>query len=548
MTLRLTALAALCAVLPALAQTPASDWPSYNRTLTSDRFSPLAEIDTSNVASLREVCSFDTGLTTSFQTGPLVAGGTLYFTSELDTFAIDASDCSLRWRTTIDAEPAGPLQVNRGVALLDGRLFRGFLDGRLVALSAATGDVLWEQQVAIAEKGETIPAAPVAHDGRVFVGNAGGDNYGVKGRIYAFDAATGRPLWETFLVPKEQSVGILSLVDAPVSNDATDGLADTWGTPSGEPISGGATWTSYTLDPDARAAGSAGLLYVPTANPAPDFASGFRGDDANLMTNSVTVLDAATGAYVRHHLLVPEDFHDWDASAAPALVTTAAGRRAVLAGAKDGFLHGFDDTTGDRLFQVSVTTRVNATAPLTTDGTYFCPGALGGVQWNGPAYSPRTNLAYVGSVDWCTTVQLASPDAIASVSLGQPWSASADEDNIFGEQDDPARARGWLNAVDADSGTIRWVWQAPTPLLSGVTATAGDLVFVGDLTGHLRAFDARTGQQRLDYAVGGPIGGGVVTYRAAGRQLVAVAAGMTAPVWAPWQGGPARIVVLGLPE
>ena len=548
---RLALLAAALVAAPALAQperrppVAPGDWPSYNRTLASDRFSPLAEIDTANVASLRVVCTYDTGLRTSFQTGPLVIDGTMYVTAEEDTIALDAATCAPRWRTRLDVEPAGPLRVNRGAAYLDGRLFRGFLDGRLVAFDAATGAVLWEVQLAIVEKGETVPAAPVAHAGRVYVGNAGGDNYGVKGRIYAFDAATGAPLWETFLVPREQNVGTLSVVEAPVSTDATDGLGDTWGTPDGEPINGGATWTSYTLDPDAN--GGRGLLYVPTANPAPDFAADFR-EGTNLMTNSVTVLDATSGAYVRHHLLVPEDFHDWDASAAPALVTTRAGHRTVLAGAKDGFLHAFPDAAGTARFAVSVTTRLNATAPLTTSGTYFCPGALGGVQWNGPAYSPRTNLAYVGSVDWCTTVRLARPDAVASVSLGQPWSASADEENVFGEQDDPARARGWINAIDADDGSVRWVWPGPAPQLSGVTPTAGGLVFVGTLTGTLVALDAETGAERLAYAVGGAMGGGVVTYRAGGRQLVAVATGMDSPVWQPWASGPARVVVLGLPD
>jgi alcohol dehydrogenase (cytochrome c) len=582
MTRILTIPLALAALLttPAHAQGVApGDWPSYNRTLTGERTSPLAQITGKNVDSLRAVCTYDTGLTTSFQTGPIVVAGIMYFTTEFDTFAIDAATCAERWRTTLDYERAGPLRVNRGAAFLDGRLFRGLQDGRLIALDAGTGDLLWEVQIGIIEKGETIPAAPVAWDGKVFGGNAGGDNYGVKGRVYAFDAETGAPVWETFLVPKEQNVGALTVVDSPISNDATDGYASagdptTWNVEEGEPITGGASWTSYTLDPGAN--DGRGLLYIPTANPAPDFISSLRGG-ANLMTNSITVLDAQTGEYVRHHLMVPEDFHDWDASAAPAVVTTADGTRTVLAGAKDGNLHAFEDVDAasgnanvegqleaapgggepasvvpsNKRYTRAVTSMLNVDAPLTPDGTYFCPGALGGVQWNGPAYAPATNMVYVGAVDWCTTVFVKDAEEARSLSLGQPWSGNQpqEEDDIFGQQDPIERGRGWLSALDADTGTVAWVWQASTPLIAGVTPTAGGLVMTGDLNGDLHVFDAVNGARLTSYAVGGPIGGGVITYTddgtAEGRQLIAVTSGMNSPVW-DWKGGPARITVLGL--
>lgn len=571
-----------CTALPASAQgIPPGDWQTFNRTLTGERTSPLSQIDGENVGGLRTVCTYDTGLTTSFQTGPIVVAGRMYFTTEFDTFAMDAATCEEVWRTTLDYERAGPLRVNRGAAYLDGRLFRGLQDGRLVALDAETGEMLWEAQIGIVEKGETIPAAPVAWDGKVYVGNAGGDNYGVKGRIYAYDAATGEPVWETFLVPKEQNVGTLTMVDAPISNDATDGYASagaptTWDVPEGEPINGGASWTAYTLDPEAN--GGRGLIYVPTANPAPDFISALR-EGQNLMTNSITVLDAQDGSYVRHHILVPEDFHDWDASAAPAVVTTADGTRTVLAAAKDGNLHAFEDvaatpsggvadTDGVRLaapgggeaaagvpsnkrFTRSLTTKLNVDAPLGPDGTYFCPGTTAGVLWNGPAYHAGTNMAYVGAVDRCTTVSIEDPEDAISLSLGQAWSGVGGEidgeEHTFGVSDPPEDSKGWLSAIDADTGAVNWVWQAPTPLLGGVTPTEGGIVLAGDLNGTLHAFDAVNGASLATYSVGGPIGGGIVTYEAGGRQLIAVASGMNSPIW-PWKGGPARITVLGLPE
>ena len=581
---RILAAALLALPMPALAQDVAPhDWPGYNRTLTGERASPLTAITPENVAGLREVCRYDTGLTTSLQTGPIVKDGVLYFTTEFDTFALDAETCEERWRTTLDYERAGPLKVNRGAALMDGRLFRGLQDGRLIALDAATGELAWEVQIGITEKGETVPAAPIAWDGKVFVGNAGSDNYGVKGRMYAFDAATGAPVWETFLVPKEQNVGALTMIDAPVSTDATDAYASdgdptTWAVPDAEPITGGASWVHYALDPAAN--GGRGLLYVPAANPAPDFITALR-EGSNLMTNSITVLDAQDGSYVRHHVVVPKDFHDWDLAAPPAVVTTAAGVRTLLAGAKDGQLHAYEDAAevtpgneggqaeaGDlraaapgggepsapptKRFTRPVSTQLNVDAPLTAEGTYFCPGSTAGVLWNGPAYLASTNLAYVGTTDRCTTARVKEPENARSLSLGQAWSGNQRSEgggHVFGESDPPALSKGWLNAVDADTGRVAWVWKAPTPLVAGVTPTEGGIVLAGDLNGHLHAFDAKTGKHLMERAIGGPIGGGIVTYASTegGPQRIAIASGMASPIW-PWKGGPAQIVVLGLAE
>ena len=520
-------------------------WPGYNRTLTSERFVPLAEITPQNVASLDEVCSYDTGLTTSFQTGPIVVDDVMVFTSEFETFAIGAGDCEERWRVAHDYEAISPLAVNRGAAYLDGRLFRGTQDGQLLALDASTGETLWSVQLGIEKKGETTPAAPIAWNGKVFIGNAGGDNYGVKGRIYAFDAATGEALWETYLVPSATVADAepASIVSAARVNEVADAFGQTWETGEEEAITGGATWTSYTLDPGAN--GGRGLLYVPAGNPAPDFIPEMRTGE-NLLTNTITVLDAQTGAYVRHHSLVPADFHDWDASAAPAVITTRGGRRIVASVVKDGILRAHDDEGGERLYEVPVTTQFNVTAPLTQEGTRFCPGSQGGAEWNTAAYSPDTNMLYTGTVDWCTTVRVKTIEEAASVSMGQPWSGSADEENVFGEFDPKEEGRGWVYAVDADTGEVAWRWEAPTPILAHLTPTAGGVVFTGDLNGVMHAFDAGDGTELARWQVGGPIGGGLISYETGGRQVVAVTSGMNAAIW-PWEGGTAKVTVYGLP-
>jgi len=167
----------------------ADDWPSYNKTLTSERFSPLSQISVWNVRRLKILCAYDTQQHTSFETGPLMVNGALIATTEHDIFSLNPSNCTENWRTHEDYQPATIQGVNRGAAYLDGRLFRGTEDGRVLAYDFKTGKRLWETSVADPKRGETTPAAPIAWNGMVFIGNAGGDVKGVKGRMYALDAS-----------------------------------------------------------------------------------------------------------------------------------------------------------------------------------------------------------------------------------------------------------------------------------------------------------------------------------------------------------------------
>jgi glucose dehydrogenase len=255
------------------------------------------------------------------------------------------------------------------------------------------------------------------------------------------------------------------------------------------------------------------------------------------------VLDARTGAYKRHFSLVPEDFHDWDVTA-PSLVTTKAGRELMAAAPKDGILYGYDLKEGSRLYATEITTRENTKAPLTRAGTRFCPGTQGGSEWNGPAYSPQTNLIYTGTVDWCTTVRVADPSKLISVPLGQPWSGSADEKNAFGEFDPKERWAGWVMGTDADTGKVVWRYKTPAPVLAAVTPTAGGLVFSADMNGNAYAFNADNGDVLWRTSLDGAAGGGVITYNA-GAQRVAFVVGTNSPIW-PVQKKTAKIVVWGL--
>lgn len=507
---------------------PGSDWGGYNNTLTGERFSPLAQVNVSNAAQLRPVCTFPLHEQASMQSGPIVVGGVMYVTTDVSTYAIDAATCGLRWKHTYrySPQPDYNLKVNRGVAYMDTpdgpRLYRGANDGRVYALDARTGEETWNVLAGDVTKGETFPAAPVAWHGLVYIGNAGGDNYAVTGRMMALDARTGARVWSFDLIP------------------STGEANGTWPAETDRVPRGGATtWTSYTLDT------LSGSLYVPTGNAAPDFLESVRvGIDS--YTYSVVVLDARTGVFRRVYHLLPRDFHDWDVAAAPVLLTTAGGRKLVAEAGKDGHLYGIDRDSGQILYKTVLTTLLNADAPLTASGTRFCPGVQGGVEWNGPAYAAATNTLYVGAVDWCTTVRIDPPGKLKG-KMGIPWTGSARLRDPFGVMDPLTERHGRLTAVDADNGSVRWRYESASPMVAGVTATAGGLVFAADLSGNVLGFDARTGAVIFRYNTGQPIGGGIVSYAVAGKQYVAVASGLNAPLTWQVKSSPAKVVILSLP-
>jgi PQQ-dependent dehydrogenase (methanol/ethanol family) len=527
----MTILAASTAlVAPSVHAQTAGDWPSYNRTLTSDRFSPLATITPQNAANLKVACTFDTGEMTAFQSGLIQVDGALFATTEHDTFSLNPDTCALNWRVHETFEDSY-LGAQRGVAIADGRVFRGGRDGHVYAYDEKTGAKLWDTVIADSVAGEAAPAAPITWKGLVFIGNAGGDNRGVKGRMYALDAKTGKIVWEFYLVPKAPG----DPERGPQASGAAP--ASTWKNADGVEISGGATWTSYTLDP------TTGELYVPGGNPAPDFAKDLR-KGSNLYAGSVVVLDARTGAFKRHFSIVPEDFHDYDVSSAPALFTSRSGRDLMTITPKDGFIYTFDRASSRRLYRLPMTTQFNTAAPMSAEGVRFCPGTQGGSEWNGPAYDRAHDAIISGQVDWCSTVRFDSDDLIKSVSKGQPWTGSSKDG--FGQPDPQSKWAGWLTSIDAVSGKQRWRFKAPNPVMAGVTPTAGDTVLFGDMGGNFFVLDSRTGKKLTQLDLGGAVSGGIITYDTGAGQKVAVTTGMTSKIW-PTPKVTAKIVVLANP-
>jgi alcohol dehydrogenase (cytochrome c) len=517
----------------------AGSWPSFNRTLTSQRYSPLNQINTQNARGLKILCAYDTHLREGFETGPIMVHGALIFTTVFDVVSIDPSNCQENWRTHEDYKSLTFLTVNRGAAYLNGRLFRGTLDGRVLAYDFKTGKRLWATTIADPKTSEVVDAAPIAWNGLVFIGVALGDMKGVKGRMYALAAETGAIVWETYLVPKlpsDPSRGPQGVMPA--------SAITTWKNPPDVPIIGGGTWTSYTLDP------ATGRLYVPVGNPAPDFVKNLR-DGANLYTNTVLVLDARTGNYINHLPIAPTDWHDWDVSNAPSLFVAKGGKHLLSFSPKNGYLYGFDLATSQLLYRSPVTRRENADVPLSTEKPiHFCPGSQGGGEWNGVSYDPDTNLVLTGESEWCTRVKLQTNAQVKAAPNGQPWTGHANEtplEEVSGKMDPHENWAGWLYATDADSGKWKWRLKTNYPILSGVTTTGGGIALFGDMGGNFYVVNASNGERLFDKKLEGAIAGGVITYAANGSQKVAVAAGFSSIVW-PTEQTTAKIVIMGLGE
>lgn len=466
------------------------DWLAYNKTLDGQRYSPLTQINAKNAATLKEVCRVEVAHRGSFQSGPLIVEGAMYVTAEQETVALDPVTCAIRWRQVYHPQRRGVVLMNRGVAFANGRLFRGTEDASVLALDAASGQQLWVSVVGDVRLGEYIPSAPLVWNGLVFVGTAVGE-LGIKGRILALDAQTGREIWRFSTIPTGTEQG-----------------ADTWKNTTWAEHGGGGTWSSFALDPVT------GELFVPVGNPVPDFSPQDR-PGSNLFTDSVLVLDARTGALHWWYQLVPHDGMDWDLGAAPMLYRDGKERDLVAAAGKDGYLHVVDRSTHALAFKVATTTVDAPQSRPASPGAKMCPGPLGGTEWNGPAFDPVRKMIFTGALDLCATVQSAPGETYVTgrAFIGGTWQIPMEP------------ATGWVSAFDANTGKVRWKFHTEAPVVSGITPTAGGIVMAGDNAGNFIVLDSDTGKQLKKVETKGSLSGGIVTYEIGGRQYVAFNSG-----------------------
>lgn len=466
-----------------------AEWLHFNNDLDSQRYSPLKEITAANAGQLGEVCRVKLDGPTAFHAGLIVDAGVIYATTSRRTMAIDATSCELKWSHDWQPEEGQCGGTNRGAALLNGRLFRGTCDGRLIALDAQTGALLWKNVIASTRLGESTSAAPLAWQNLVFMGIAGSE-LGVRGRVMAYDAVTGHELWRFHTIPMGDEVG-----------------ADSWTRPHTAKTGGGGVWGSMTVDI------TTGELFVPVGNPWPDIDIGYR-PGANLFTNSLLVLDAFTGELKWWHQVSPGDWKDMDLAAAPVLYRTDGARDLVAIGGKDGYITAVDRETHERVFRTAVTTIADMPDQPSREGTKLCPGFAGGVEWNGPALDRLHGNLITGAVDICFLVTLQD----------KPFYEPGRLD--YGGLVEPVGpVTGWVTALDSKTGAVRWKYHAEKPVIAGVTPTAGGVTFTGDLAGNFLVFDSASGKLVHRTDVGGAMAGGVVTYDIAGKQYVALAAG-----------------------
>jgi PQQ-dependent dehydrogenase (methanol/ethanol family) len=493
-----------------------TDWLMSNHDYGGQRFVDLKQINRQNIATLKPVATYKAGDRVPFHNNPVVSGGVMYITVGDSTIALDAATLKVIWRN--DRKPKGKQgwPMNRGVAIKDGLVIRGTHDGYLVAMDASTGKIAWERALVDMTKHEGgFTMAPVIFEDLIIIGPAGSE-LGVKGWVGAFRLSNGEPVWKFNTIPDDGEPG-----------------AETWEKADARLKGGGAVWAPLSLDV------AQGLVYVPVANPAPDFYGEAR-PGKNLYTCSMVALNARTGKLNWFYQLVPHDEHDWDTTqASPLFSTTVAGktRKLVATSGKDGLLHVLDRETRQQLYETPVTTRLNADLPPTREGLRACPGVLGGVQWNGPAFNPGTNMLYVNAVDWCGTFKKAADARYVEGAFYMGGDVRSDP---------PEKARGWLTAVDASSGAVRWKYESPKPLLAAVTTTSAGLIFTGELLGDFMALDGKTGEVLYRFNTGERLNGGVITYAINGKQYIAVAAGAANGFWAVPPGS-ATIIVFALP-
>jgi alcohol dehydrogenase (cytochrome c) len=505
-----------------------ANWASYGRDWSNQRYSPLSRITTANVSKLQLAWRYKTGIPHAFEASPVVLDGIMYVSTPLNhLIALDAGDGRKIWEhaetlsTTVHCCGA----VNRGVAVYGGRVYMGTLDGRLVALDARTGKPAWTVRVADNERAYAIDGAPVAADGKVIVGISGAE-YGIRGFVSAYDAATGRLIWRFYTIPSPEEGGwwgSWSTTDAfgtdlhrDIVREKSDSAryADAWKT------GGGSVWQAPAIDH------ALGLVIFTVGNASPDLDGSVRPGD-NLYTDCVVAVHLPTGRLAWYFQELPHDTWDLDATSPVVLVDVPGNNGvpvpAVAQAGKTGWVYVLDRKTGKPIRRSDAfVPQDNLFARPTREGVRMLPGANGGSEWSPAAYSPETGYLYVLGLHQ-PMLYKTKPEPLKPPAF---WLGGA-----FYGNGEPQY--GLFTAVDLSTGKIAWQNRVADPMIGGALATAGGLVFTGTKDKQVLAFDAKTGRQLWRYQANAGVNAPPVTYTAGGRQFVAVAAGGNYQINAP---------------
>jgi len=490
-----------------------------NMSYAQTRYYPATQINTTNVAKLRPAFQFQTEVVESMETAPIVVDGIMYITTSYNhVYALDAATGKEFWHYKHKMGPVttfccGP--NNRGVAVMGDRLYMGTLDAKLLAFDAKTGKVLWSTQIADPEKGYSETMAPVAVDGKVLIGTNGGE-YGIRGFVKAFDANDGKLLWTFNTIPETGHEGVWATTDATGRDMHRDIAAEKAALAKNAGFFttlGGGVWMAPAIDRESKTA------FFVVGNPSPDLYGAERPGD-NLYTDSIVAVDLNTGAKKWHFQYVAHDVWDLDA-VSPVILTEAKGKdgkmtKVAIHGGKTGHVYVHDRATGELIrFSEAMIPQENMWVLPTKDGARMLPGANGGVEWSPMAFNPKTRLAYAANLHQPMTYHVEQ----AAYPGGKLWLGGAFK--VIPSE----KQWGRLSAVNIDTGKVAWKFDTEQPLIGGVLATAGDLVFNGEGNGYFRAFDARTGKKLWEYQCGAGVNAPAVSYTVGGKQYVAVAAG-----------------------
>jgi alcohol dehydrogenase (cytochrome c) len=504
------------------AVTSQTDWPSYNGQTNGSRYSPLTQINKSNVGRLTPKWMFSLPNTPPLQVTPVVVDGVMFVTSANQCYALDAGTGRQIWHYSrprtrgLIGNAAGG--VNRGVAVAGDRVFMVTDHAHIIALNRATGALLWETEMADWRQNYNATGAPLIVGHLVISGTAGGDE-GVRGFLAAYDQATGKEVWRFWTVPAPGEPG-----------------SETW-QGGGIAHPGAATWLTGTYDPDLD------TIYWPTGNPTPDLYGDDRKGD-NLYSDSIIALDAKTGKLKWHFQFTPHDVWDYDAQETPALIDAnwqGKPRKLLVQANRNGFFYVLDRIDGKFLFGTKYVKNVTWATGLTAEGRPLrvpdmepslegrrvCPSLEGASNWYSTSFNPATGLYYVQTNDKCGVfTKIPMEWAAGRGYMGGSFAQAPDEP-----------AQRVLRAIDIQTGKVAWELPQTGPVTSwgGVLSSAGGIVIFGEDGGALMAADAANGKPLWSFQTNQNWKASPMTYVFDNKQHVAVAAG-------------SAIIAFGLPD
>ncbi|MEE2694933.1 MAG: PQQ-binding-like beta-propeller repeat protein [Pseudomonadota bacterium] len=482
------------------------------------RYYPNSQINTGNVKKLVPAWIFQTEIVDSLETTPIIVNGVMYVTTSFNhAYALDAKTGEEIWHYK---HKMGPITTyccgpnNRGVAVKDDKVFMATLDARMVALNAKTGRKLWETQLADPELGYSETMAPTVIGDKVLIGTNGGE-YGIRGFVKALDINSGKVLWTFHSIPKD-STGVWATHDATGRDMLRDIAAEKKALKKlGDPYEtlGGGVWQNPAVDEKS------GIVYFVVGNPSPDLDGSIRPGD-NLYTNSVVGIDLKNGKYHCHYQYIAHDVWDLDA-VSPVIITDVKNKkgktvRGLLHGGKTGhvYVHDAKDCSLIR-FSEAMVPQENMWVLPTKAGKRMLPGANGGVEWSPMTINPKLGLTYAINLHQPMTYHVESTPYPG----GKLWLGGAFK-VIPGEQQ-----WGNITAVDYNTGKIKWKVKTDQPMIGGIMATAGGLVFAGEGNGWFRAYDAKSGSKLWQFQAGAGVNAPPSSYTVDGEQYIVVGAG-----------------------